>query len=628
MKKRILPALLALTLCLSLLPGALAAGRSATLEEKAQVLAALEIMVGDENGDLRLSEPVTRAQFTKMIVAASPYRDSVSASTRVSPYPDVPYTHWAAPYVEVAVKGGYVNGFLDGTFHPEEKITLVMGVTMAVRLLGYSDADFSAGLWGSGQLELYRSQGLDEGISLTREDLMTRQDALLLFYNLLTAKTKQGATFLTTLGHSLTLSGEIDRVALVNSTLKGPVLAVEGWEALPGFDLATATVYRGGQETSLAAIQDKDVLYWSEPLRTVWAYSSKVSGQIQTLTPSAAAPTAVTVAGRSYSIETADAAYALSALGPYQVGDMVTLLLGRTGAVAAVLSPGEVSSSVCGVVTALTDSTYPDADGNRYTAKTLTLTATDGSSRSYPVESGANWKSGDLVQVTLSGNQVQVSRLSHAPVTGRVDADGSRVGTVPFAREVEILDVSGSNALRVYPARLGGALLEEKDVSYARKNAAGEIDLLILKDFTGDMLSYGILTEVQEQEIPSLTGLSSLTGTYTYDVQGISYTYVLRNGFFNLEAGPVSIDGSLMAPTRMRKLTAAKLTDLEPLSARTEAGSTLPVWESAVVYERVRGDYLLSSLERVRTGYTLTGYYDATPENGGRLRIIIAVSQN
>ena len=43
MKKRILTALLSLTLCLSLLPGALAAGRSATLEEKAQVLAALEI---------------------------------------------------------------------------------------------------------------------------------------------------------------------------------------------------------------------------------------------------------------------------------------------------------------------------------------------------------------------------------------------------------------------------------------------------------------------------------------------------------------------------------------------------------------------------------------------------------
>ena len=628
MKKRILTALLSLTLCLSLLPGALAAGRSATLEEKAQVLAALEIMAGDENGDLRLSEPVTRAQFTKMLVAASPYRDSVSATTRVSPYPDVPYTHWAAPYVETAVKGGYVNGFLDGTFHPEEKISLVMGVTMAVRLLGYSDSDFLAGVWGSGQLDLYHSQGLDEGITLTREDMMTRQDALLLFYNLLTAKTKQGAALLTTLGHSLTLSGEIDRVALVNSTLKGPILAAGDWQSLPGFDLTTATVYRGGQETSLAAIQEKDVLYWSVPLRTLWAYSSKVSGQIQALSPSATSPTAVTVAGKSYSIETADAAYTLSALGSYQVGDMVTLLLGRTGAVAAVLSPHEVSTSVCGVVTSLTDNTYSDADGNRYTAKTLTLTATDGGSRSYPVESNANWKAGDLVRVTLSGNQIQVTRLPHAPVTGRVAADGSRVGDVPFSREAEILDVSGNNALRIYTALLSGVLLEEKDVSYARKNTAGEIDLLILKDLTGDMLSYGILTDSQEQELPSLTGFHSLMGTYTYDVKGISYTYVLRDSLFNQEEGPVSIAGSLLAPTHMRKLTAAKLTDLEPLAARAENGATLPVWEDVVVYERIRGEYLLTSLERVRAGYTLTGYYDATPERGGQLRIIVAIPKS
>ena len=49
---------------------------------------------------------------------------------------------------------------------------------------------------------------------------------------------------------------------------------------------------------------------------------------------------------------------------------------------------------------------------------------------------------------------------------------------------------------------------------YARKNTAGEIDLLILKDLTGDMLSYGILTDSQEQELPSLTGFHSLMGTY------------------------------------------------------------------------------------------------------------------
>ena len=43
------------------------------------------------------------------------------------------------------------------------------------------------------------------------------------------------------MGHSLTLSGEIDRVALVNSTLKGPILAAGDWQSLPGFDLTPQT---------------------------------------------------------------------------------------------------------------------------------------------------------------------------------------------------------------------------------------------------------------------------------------------------------------------------------------------------------------------------------------------------
>ena len=87
-------------------------------DEAAEVLAALDIMTGDENGDLHLSSPVTRAEFVKMLMAASPI--SVGDVTYVSPYPDVPASHWAAPYVEAAVSAGYVTGYLDGTFRPPE----------------------------------------------------------------------------------------------------------------------------------------------------------------------------------------------------------------------------------------------------------------------------------------------------------------------------------------------------------------------------------------------------------------------------------------------------------------------------------------------------------------------------
>ena len=48
-------------------------------------MAALDIMVGDENGNLNLSANVTRSAFVKMAVAASPYRATVGDTTAVSP---------------------------------------------------------------------------------------------------------------------------------------------------------------------------------------------------------------------------------------------------------------------------------------------------------------------------------------------------------------------------------------------------------------------------------------------------------------------------------------------------------------------------------------------------------------
>ena len=114
MKKTLISGLLALTLAVGLTPGALAA--AATQDEAAQALAALDIMVGDETGDLQLSRSITRAEFTKLVIAASPYRDKAGAAASVAPYPDVPRTHWAAPYVQTAVEAGYVTGSV-GKWH-------------------------------------------------------------------------------------------------------------------------------------------------------------------------------------------------------------------------------------------------------------------------------------------------------------------------------------------------------------------------------------------------------------------------------------------------------------------------------------------------------------------------------
>ena len=616
MKKRVLSALLAAALTLSLVTPALAlTGR----EEAAQVLAALDIMTGDENGDLNLSAPVTRAEFVKMLMAASPI--SVGDVTYVSPYPDVPASHWAAPYVEAAVAAGYVTGYLDGTFRPANTITLAEGVVMALRLLGYTNADFS-GSFPAGQMAMYRTLDLDEGITIGQNDTMKRQDAMYLFYNLLTAPTRStGQPYLSSvLGYGLTADGEVDALALLNGTMEGPVVVGEaGWKDKIPFDLSAARVTRNGAVTTAAALMDSDVVYWSKHLKALWVYTNKITGPIQAVTP-ASAPTTVTVSGKSYEIETSAAAYALSDLGAFAVGDSVTLLLGRDGKVAAVAAPGTASGgSVCGLVVSNVPQQYTDKNGNDYTAASVTILATDGNTYTYSTDR-TSVRTGTLVQAVPTENGMEVKNLSSASLSGRVNADGTKLGGRSFASNVEILDTYGDHGVRVYPQRLAGMEITESMVRYYLLDGSGDISRLILKDATGDMHTYGVITSVSE-----VNSAASMTtaGTYVCDVAGTAQT-VSGSTVYNVKTGPfmMKTDGDKI--DRFVNLTEVKLTAVEGTAAYA-GNRQYAIWDDALVYEVRDGKYFLTSLALVSGGdYTLTGWYDKDQADGGRIRVILA----
>lgn len=85
MKQRLLAGLLAVVLVLGLAPAALAAraGRGGGRPGAGR----LDIMVGDESGNLNLGATVTRAEFTKLAVAASTSRDAVGDTVSVQALP-------------------------------------------------------------------------------------------------------------------------------------------------------------------------------------------------------------------------------------------------------------------------------------------------------------------------------------------------------------------------------------------------------------------------------------------------------------------------------------------------------------------------------------------------------------
>lgn len=615
MKKRILSSLLALGLSLALALPAAAAPSSVPVEEALQAITALGILDRSSGQASSLSQSITRAEFTAMAVKAAPGGGQVGQAA-TSPYPDVPKRHWAAGFVEAGISMGLVSGFSDGTFRPEESISLAEGASMALTLLGYGPEDFS-GTYPSGQLALYHNLRLDRGVSASAPlDALSRQDAVYLFYNLLSAPTKEGAPYLTALGHSLDASGNVDLLSLVNGEMEGPLVACEGWEASLPF--APGSILRGGAYVSPENIQAYDVLYWNASMGAVWAYTQKATGAVQAIEVSGGSPISVTVAGHTYSIETSTAAYSLSTLGQYGLGDSVTLLLGRSGGVAAVTDISASAGDRVGIVVEESSASYPDGNGGSYQARTLTVLSTDGQRYQYQADSG--FREGSVVRATVDETgQVVLRTLNTGSLTGTVDSGATKLGSYPFAQDVQILDVSGAYGAVIYPSRLAGVTLDKDSVRYYSLNGLGQIETLILQNVTGDMYQYGVLTEKE-----ALGEGMGATYSYRYDIGGVSHALDYSTTGFPASVGPIQLLGETTNPDRIYSLTSTPKGEI--VGHQFRAGNWVyTLSDQVAVYERRDGSYHLSSLSRVQDGsFTLTAWYDKAEKDGGRIRVIVA----
>ena len=616
LKKRILSLLLAAVVLLGSAPAAFAASEvSDSVIE--QVVRAAGIMVGDASGNMNLDKTVTRAEYAKMLVAASTYKDKVSGVSNSSPFSDVPYTHWAAGYIKNAVAQGWLTGYLDGSYKPDNTVTLEEAATGALKLLGYTTEDFS-GSYPYGQLALYESLGLDTKVTASQGTAMTRRNMMYLFYNLLNAETRDGQVYAQTLGYTLNDNGEIDYLSMVSDTMQGPYVVEGSLSDIVSGD--NKTVYRNGYASTADAVQKYDVVYYNDS--AIWAYANAVTGTYQSASPSTSSPTSVTVAGNTYEIETSDAAFELSTLGGLNIGDIVTLLLGRDGKVAAALPADEYATGVAGVVTAVGTGTYYNAVGNAYTARTITVTATDGASYTYPC-SKTSIEEGDLVSIGFGSAETDVSILKSASLSGTVS--GYSIGSRTMAKDVRILDVNDTDAVRIYYSRLNGAELDSSDVRYYAENAAGEITDLILRDFTGDLYEYGIITSVSEQSDDM-----NLSGSYTYLLDGEKQTLTTSGKTLGASYGParLTIENGQLAS--VRALSQIRNPDAITQLGVTKDGESWLFSDECTVYLYQNTQYSLISLTELRNNfasYNITCYYDKDTDDGGRIRIVIARPQ-
>lgn len=135
------------------------------------------ILVGDEDGSLRLEDTVTRAEFCKLVCESLELENFENEDLKAK-FSDVSDAHWAYEYILKMAKSGLLKGKGDGIFAPEENIRLVDAERIALRILGihFADSDYKAGATAM-------DYALTDGIRTKQLEPITREDAVCLLYN-------------------------------------------------------------------------------------------------------------------------------------------------------------------------------------------------------------------------------------------------------------------------------------------------------------------------------------------------------------------------------------------------------------------------------------------------------------
>ena len=486
MKKRILALLLAVCVACSMLILPASASGSNTAVQTAVTLGGL---TSDQTANL--AAPLTRGALTKLMVAFSAYRESAKTQGSTGTlFSDVGSGSAYAPYVRIAVQQGWISGYTDGSFRPDNAVTLEEACTAVLKLLGY-DVTTLSGTFPAAQLNKANELGLRDNLTKTQGEGMTLEDGAVLLYNALTATTAEGKVYASSLGFTVN-NGVVDVSSILLSNVKGPFVAGLGTQ-LP---FAPTAVYRNDTVTTDATLNAYDVYYYNETAQTVWIYTRKAAGRITAVAPSANAPTSVTVAGTEYTIASSSVAAQLSALNGGGVGQVVTLLLGMNDEAVSVRTGDAANEVFYGVVQttsrSLVENSGPDVQ------QTVAVACTDGVTRSVNVDKQFNYPAGKLVAITVDENGENIQSLETKSTSGTVNAEGTALDNTALASNVEILDTTSEGlAGAVRPSRLSGVTLSGTDVKYYTTNEKGEIDRLILSDVTGDLWEYAALDGIQ-----------------------------------------------------------------------------------------------------------------------------------
>jgi hypothetical protein len=139
-----------------------------------QELSALGVISGYDDGTFQPDNLVTRAEISKMIVDALAEGDQAAGSSYSSNFADVSNAgsggHWATGYINQGVNDGWIAGYDDNSFGPDDNVTYVQAQKMLVSALGYETYAQARGGWPAGYKLYASSLNITSGVQGVTSD--------------------------------------------------------------------------------------------------------------------------------------------------------------------------------------------------------------------------------------------------------------------------------------------------------------------------------------------------------------------------------------------------------------------------------------------------------------------------
>ncbi len=401
-----------------------------------------------------------------------------------------------------------------------------------------------------------------------------------------------------------TSAGKVESVYISTGSSDSVVIAqsagtVSSFSSLLG-GATGYTIMKNGAKISESDIAKYDVISYDAGANIIYVSDNKVTGYYESASPSAKSPAKVRLLGHDFTVLDA----ATDNFSSLALGDTITLLLTQDGSVAGAVPSSTVRSKLPGIVTA--------CSANSATVKLANGIEVSGNPGL--TDSSAAQKLGQLVTVSSdSSGRISLGSMTYTSSSSAFDVKNLTVGgtsVVPYVRIYE--RVGTSKVAAVFLSKLAQTTIPASQVLAVSKNAAGKIDTILLSNATGDLFTYGTLSNSGGSGTVTVTNGSAAT------TKDCNYSYA--NGSF----GGVAISADDSAVIAVATLTAVKGVSRSAFNGTTSVSAgnlSLPISDKVQCYNATTKAWITgdNALEQARAfSQTLTVYYDQC----GKVRIV------